>query len=344
MARPLRVNIEGGWYHVMSRGIERRAIFLDTSYFFHFLDLLGEMSLRFRVEVHAYVLLENHYHLVVRTPDANLSRAMHWLNVSYSAWLNAKRQRVGHVFQGRFRSTLIDGNGSWLLDMSAYVHLNPVRISALGLGKSTNRAEALGLAEPDREQVQVRLKTLRAYRWSSYRSYGNYGKPPSWLSTEEILKRAGGCAAYRLYVQERITRGWDPGAFPSLMERVAVGGKAFLDAARTRISNPSREHAGHLFARQHIRIERIIAAVEKVKGEPWSAFQDRYGDWGKSMVLYLARQHGSLTLREISEQVGGLAYKNVSLRVRRFDKQLAADSGLQGVAMACEQEMMNDET
>ena len=119
MVRPLRIDVEGGWYHVMSRGIERRRIFLDKSYNFHFLDLLGEMSNRFAVEVHAYVLMDNHYHLLLRTPAANASQAMQWLNVSYSAWFNAKRQRVGHVFQGRFRSTLIDGNGAWLLDMSA---------------------------------------------------------------------------------------------------------------------------------------------------------------------------------------------------------------------------------
>ena len=66
--------------------------------------------------------------------------------MSFSAWFNKKRQRVGHVFQGRFRSTLVDGDGAWLLDLSAYVHLNPVRVSSLGLGKSANKAEALGMS------------------------------------------------------------------------------------------------------------------------------------------------------------------------------------------------------
>ncbi len=105
----------------MSRGTERRTLFLDNSYCFHFLDLLGEMSQRYSVEIHAYVLMGNHYHLILRTPYANCSEAMQWLNVSFSAWFNAKRQRVGHVFQGRFRSTLVDGEGAWLLDLSAYV-------------------------------------------------------------------------------------------------------------------------------------------------------------------------------------------------------------------------------
>ena len=105
MARPLRIDVENGWYHVMSRGIERRTIFPDKSYCFHFLDLVGEMAERYGVEVHAYVLMGNHYHLILRTPYANCSQAMQWLNVSFSAWFNAKLQRVGHVFQGRFRST-----------------------------------------------------------------------------------------------------------------------------------------------------------------------------------------------------------------------------------------------
>jgi putative transposase len=147
MSRPLRIDVEGGWYHVMSRGIEKRTIFLDDTFRLHFLELLGEMTDRFVVEVHAYVLMDNHYHLILRTPGANASQAMQWLNVSFSAWSNAKRQRVGHVFQGRFRSTLIDGAGAWLLGLSAYVHLNPVRVSALGLGKAANKAESLGLAD-----------------------------------------------------------------------------------------------------------------------------------------------------------------------------------------------------
>jgi len=139
-------------------------LFVDKSYSFHFLDLLGEMSERYGVEVHAYVLMGNH-HLIVRTPEGNASAAMQWLNVSFGAWFNAKQQRVGHVFQGRFRSTLVDGDGGWLLKLSAYVHLNPVWVTAMGLGKWENKAEAQGLVQPDRQAVSARLmdyKTVSA--------------------------------------------------------------------------------------------------------------------------------------------------------------------------------------
>ena len=93
--------MEGGWYHVTVRGIERRAIFKDKRDHGHFLELLEEMSERYGVEVHAYALMGNHYHLLLRTPRANASVALQWLNVSYSVWFNKKRERAGHVFQGQ---------------------------------------------------------------------------------------------------------------------------------------------------------------------------------------------------------------------------------------------------
>jgi len=328
----------------MSRGIERRAIFLDNSYCFHFLDLLGEMTSRFNVEVHAYVFMGNHYHLILRTPEANASRAMQWLNVSYSAWFNAKRQRAGHLFQGRFRSTLIDGDGGWLLDMSAYLHLNPVRMSALGLTKADNKAEALGLVKPPREQVLARLRTLRDHRWSSYRAYGNYGKTQPWLFTEEILRRAGGQAAYRKYVQQYVTRGMDPSEFEGLTERVAVGGRDFLDKARSLVSSTSPEQPERRFVTQHISFATVVSAVENVKGEQWEAFRNRYGDWGHSMVLYLARLRTGLSLKEIGSLSGEMEYKNVSTRVRRFKKRLAEDRHLREIANRCMKRMTNDET
>ena len=104
MARPLRVDIEDGWYHITSRGIERRRIFTEDRERKHFLELLEEMSERYRVRVHAYVLMDNHYHLLIQTPQANASQAIHWLGVSYSVWFNRRHNRVGPLFQGRFKS------------------------------------------------------------------------------------------------------------------------------------------------------------------------------------------------------------------------------------------------
>jgi len=344
MARPLRIDIEGGWYHVMSRGIERRTIFPDDSFCLHFLDLLCEMTDRFGVEVHSYVLMGNHYHLILRTPGANASQAMQWLNVSFSAWFNAKRQRVGHVFQGRFRSTLVDGDGAWLLQASAYLHLNPVRVSALGLGKSVNKAESLGFVKPDAEQVRARLRVLREHRWSSYRAYGNYAASPEWLVTRELLDRAGGRDRYRRYVQSYVTRGMDPAEFTGFSERVALGSREFLDRARSWVKSVSPEQPDRSFLAPRVPFEKIVAVVEALRGEPMAVFALRRGDWGLPMVLYLARMHSGLTLDKIGGLAGGMGYKTVYTRIQRFKVRLEADRELQRMTGQCTKNMKNGET
>src|SRR5947207_1301833 len=103
MARPLRINLKNGWYHVANRGNNRQAIYLDDRDRRHFLDLLTEMIERHSVEVHAYVLMSNHYHLLVRTPEANLSAAVQWLNVAYSIWWNRRHERQRACLWGSFQ-------------------------------------------------------------------------------------------------------------------------------------------------------------------------------------------------------------------------------------------------
>jgi REP element-mobilizing transposase RayT len=97
MARPLRIERPGVWYHVTARGNERRPIYRDDRDRRHFCELLGEAVGNFGLVLHAYVLMENHFHLLLETPEANLSRAMQWLNVSYSVWFNRRHDRVGHL-------------------------------------------------------------------------------------------------------------------------------------------------------------------------------------------------------------------------------------------------------
>jgi len=339
MSRPLRIDVEGGWYHVMSRGIERRVIFLDDSFCLHFLDLLGEMSERFGVEVHAYVLMGNHYHLILRTPGANASRALQWLNVSFSAWSNAKRQRVGHVFQGRFRSTLIDGDGSWLLKASAYLHMNPVRVSALGLGKAASKAESMGLVKPDKEKVLERLRVLREHRWSSYRAYGNYAAAPEWLVTGEILGRAGGRERYRRFVQSHVTLGIDPEAFTAFSERIAIGSREFLEQARKWVKAVSPEHSDRCFVASRVPFDKIVTVIEQIKGESFADFRNRHGDWGLGMVLYLARQRSGLTLSQLGELAGGMAYKTVFAQVKYTEKRLDKDATLRTVYEQCQKQL-----
>jgi len=145
MARPLRILIPDGWYHVLSRGNRRASLFWEDTDRRRFLGLVSELPERFHLEVHAFVLMDNHYHLVVRTPQANLSHAIRWLHVSYSSRFNWAHRQVGHVFQGRFKAVVIQEIRG-VCEVARYVHLNPVRIQGLGLGKAEQRrAKVLGL-------------------------------------------------------------------------------------------------------------------------------------------------------------------------------------------------------
>src|SRR5512139_3927859 len=123
------------------------------------------MVQRHAVEVHSYVLMPNHYHLLLRTPQANLSAAIQWLNVAYSIWWNRRHREVGHLFQGRFKAVVIEA-GAWVLETSLYVHLNPIAIEAMELSKRQKGAEKRGWRKPEASLLRQRLERLRAYPWS----------------------------------------------------------------------------------------------------------------------------------------------------------------------------------
>ncbi len=327
-----------------ARGIERRAIFADNRDHGHFLELLPEMVERYGVELHAYVLMGNHYHLLIRVPQANASAAIQWLNVSYSVWFNRKRGRVGHVFQGRFSSVLIDGEGSWAMSASVYIHLNPVRTKRHGLGKSANRAESRGLVPLDREAVQRRLKALRAYRWSSYGAYAGYGPVPDWLMTRELLERCGGREAYRKYVQQHVTRGDAPEGYEDFGGQVALGSQAFLAKVKGWVGRVTKEQPDRGQLLKRVSPADVKKVVEQVRGESWLDFADRYGDSGRDLALYLARRRSGLTLGELGREFGITEYKTVAAAINRFEKSLETDSSKRKIVKRCLHEMQKVET
>jgi REP element-mobilizing transposase RayT len=217
MARPVRIDVADGVYHVISRGTERCDLFREDADRLHFIAKLAEAQARFRLCVYAYVLMDNHFHLIVQTPDANLSRAIQWLKVSYSMWFNAKYRRVGPLFQGRFKSVLVDAHDSWLLELSYYVHLNPVRVKRLGLDKRGVKVEAAGLQGADHALVAERLSVLKEFRWSSYPYYAGYKRClPEWLTLAPIVARAGSRAEYRRQMEYRLAEGVELALLPSL--------------------------------------------------------------------------------------------------------------------------------
>ena len=126
MARQWRIEFPGALYHVLSRGNSGQDIFVSDDDRYLFLALLKELSERYNVEAYAYVLMSNHYHLLLKTMDANLSKAMQWFGTSFTRKFNLNNQHSGHLFQGRFKSIIVE-NDFYLLRLSCYIHRNPLR-------------------------------------------------------------------------------------------------------------------------------------------------------------------------------------------------------------------------
>ena len=337
MARQLRHHTAGGWYHITTRGMGRRAIFGDDRDREHFIELLEGMVGRYGVVLHAYVLMENHYHLLIETPAGNASRALQWLNLSYSMWYKAKRNHAGPLFQARFKSIPVDGEGSWALTCSVYIHLNPVRVKTLGLGKEERKREKAGLLpkEATREQVQARLAKLRSHRWSSYPAYAGYAPRPEWLTCEAVWRRAGAGkdrdakADYRRYLEEYLRQGIGEGAFARITAAVAIGGTAFIEGLRKKIPKHAGGETNARAWRRLLPFGEVVRAVEAVKGEPWAAFADRQGDWGRDLALHVGRMRCGLTLKELGHHAGGMGIQAVSKACGRMGDRLKTDKGLQ---------------
>ena len=333
----------------MSRGLERRVVFRDDRDRTHFLELLEKVAERYGVMVHAYVLMGNHYHLLVQTPHANLSRVMQWLNVSYGVWFNRRHERAGPLFQGRFKSVPVDGEGSWALQASIYLHLNPVRITGLGLGKSERRAEGLGIGSPPTpELVKARLETLRTYRWSSYLAYAGYQPRPPWLTCDVLWQRAQHgkltpAASYRWQVEEPLKAG--AGEIATFAEQfkgaVAMGSRAFLDRLRRGVKGNRREQPEMRVWQQLLPFKRVIEVVATEKGDPWEQFRDRHGDWGRDVALWLGRHHCGLTQAELGQAAGGMSYPAVGHAVRGIERRRQTDPQLANLLTRLERQCVD---
>ena len=160
MARPLRITYPGAFYHVTSRGNEQKAIFKSKRDREKFLEYLESASQRYDAVIHAYVLMDNHYHLLLETPTGNLPHIMRHINGAYTTYFNIKRKRFGHLFQGRYKALLVDID-EYAKELSRYIHLNPVRAKI--------------------------VETPEEYEWSSYRFYIGKQKPPEWLYRDFVL-------------------------------------------------------------------------------------------------------------------------------------------------------------
>ena len=335
MARPLRINLKGGWYHVTARRWKGERLYYDKADRLHFLDLLGELAERYRVGMHAYALMSNHYHLLIETPHGNLSRAMQWLNVSYGMWHNRRWKESGPLVQGRYGAVPVEGEGAWALEASRYIHLNPVRLTRLGQGKKARKAAAAGFdGGPSDEQRRALVHTLRDYRWSSYRAYAGYEKAPTWLECGVLWERAGrgkkgGPEGYRRWLEEEVLlQGVAETWTERLSTGLALGSEAFVERLRGLAKGNRKEQPEVRRWEKRLGFEEIRRAVEQVKGEKWEAFRDRQGDWGRDVTLWLARRHTGLTLPEIAQTAGVADHRAAGKAIERMEKRKREDGKL----------------
>lgn len=213
MSRPLRLEYAGALWHVTSRGNERRDIFREDADRVEFLAILGRTVTLFRWRLHGYVLMGNHYHLLVETPEPTLSRGMRQLNGLYTQRFNRGHRRVGHLFQGRFKAILVEKDAH-LLELARYLVLNPVRA---GFTRSAG-----------------------AWEWSSYRATAGIEKAPPWLETHATLESfsAVGSRAirkFRTFVAEGRGCVYDP--WEQVEGQIYLGGDKFRREVEARLGS-----------------------------------------------------------------------------------------------------------
>ena len=161
MARPLRICYPGAFYHVTSRGNEQKKVFKSRTDREKFLEYLDSASIRYGAVIHVYCLMDNHYHLFLETPSGNLPQIMRHINGAYTTYFNVKRERSGHLFQGRYKAILVDAD-EYAKELSRYIHLNPVRANI--------------------------VKRPELYEWSSFQAYIGEKESPGWLNRDIILR------------------------------------------------------------------------------------------------------------------------------------------------------------
>jgi len=247
MARKLRLEYPGAIYHVMNRGDRREPIFDDDADRRCFLETLGQTCTKADWQIHAYCLMDNHFHLVLETPQGNLVAGMKWFLGTYTSRFNRRHKVFGHLFSGRYKALVVDGSGDgYLRTVCDYVHLNPVR------------ARLLSPAQP-----------LRHYSWSSYGDYLNSpARRLAWLRTDRLLGEMGipkdsaaGRKQFERMMEERRVRV-EPGEWKAVRRGWCLGEETFRAELLAQMSERIGAHHGG-----SERAESAVAKAERILGE-----------------------------------------------------------------------------
>ena len=313
MARSLRIEYPGAFYHIIQRGIERKSIFASDKDKEKILSYFDSARLSYGALFHAYLLMDNHYHIILETPEANLSKTMHYLNTSYAVYFNTKQKRIGPLFQGRFKAILVQQD-EYLHYLSRYIHLNPVRADI--------------------------VKFPGEYPFSSYRYFTLDLKPPQWLNTTFILSTFNKSLAkakrlYRQFVVEGIGREKDI-IKENTRKGIVLGNEDFFEHLRTKFidkEDPEIPLLKELKHRKEPPLGDIRAIVEKnIKTDKRLK---------RSIAIYLSRKYTQKTLNQIASFYGKITYPGVSQVYRRITQRRVENEQLNRLLVKLETEIIN---
>ncbi len=304
----MRIEYVGAFYHVTSRGNERKEIFGGPKDYERFKHYLREAQDKYDFVLHGYVLMTNHYHLILETNKPNLHQIMHYLNGSYTTYFNRLNGRSGHLFQGRYKGIVIDVD-NYLLELSRYLHLNPVR------GGMVKRPEE--------------------YAYSSYRSFIGLGrKREGIVSRDRIWGMISGderraAQKYRRYVEEGMKKE-SRNPLKTLYGGAILGSKDFVKELleKGEVKNPESKD---ISCRRQLKatkgIEDLILDVSSYFNVQPSKVLEEKGAI-RDIAIYFGKKYTGLTNREIGERFGGLSYSGVTRVSQRFQGKMAKNTTL----------------
>ncbi len=310
MSRPWRIEYPGALYHVMSRGNERKPIFKDNDDRMQFLNLLCETVERFNFEIYTYVLMTNHYHILLKTKESNLSRGMQWFGATYTRRYNIHHRRSGHLFQGRFKSFLVQ-NEDYLLRLSCYIHRNPLRA---------------GMVE-----------RLRDYKWSSYLTYGFGKKAEELLNTGFIFKLMKGNQKQKIQAYRRMVQQYsleEKNTLEELRHNLIFGSLSFIKEIRDKYlpSKINQEKPDQKGLNKSLDIsdqfEKAAILLDIDLGQFKNVGRVRGSDkLQRDMLISLLWGLGAFKNEEIGD-IFGISYSAVSKSVSALNKKIQKDNNL----------------
>jgi len=325
MSRPLRIEMENGLYHVTARGWERRVIADSDRDREDWLRLLDRVATRCNWRVFSWVLMSNHFHLFLRTPEPNLSAGMHDLNSGYASLFNRRYRRSGSLFQGRFKAILIE-NQTHAWELSRYVHLNPVRAKMVPL--------------PER------------YRWSSYSAYRfarHAAAAPAWLDWETVLREhskdlRNSRRAYRRFVESGIE---NPPASPVnlAVNGLFLGRTSWVDQMRKRLADEPED--ANVPQRKRLAWRPTQTDIVRVVQDHFGAGSEdlkqvrRHGNDARIAAVYLIRRLTNEKVTKLAEQFGGVSVAAISKLLRRAELRRQEDTPWNGLLEELERKCLS---